>query len=134
MKKLANVQIQNEVCNLIRVIHCLLMQPFCCGPGMFCNCFPWSSCDPFQTEMKKWLKDINDNLLNNKGMYAKAICFAETGQGYGYWKDGSMAIIAIATTEETVSLLKSENTLQQGNSGDPNWGCWCCPAHKTRYL
>ena len=84
---------------------------------------PISHVDPFQTGMKAWLKRVNDILRPQKGL-CKALTFAETTTGGGYWKDGSLSIIVIAYSEEEVERLERTPVLQQGNSGDPNWGCW----------
>ena len=36
--------------------------------------------------------------------------------------------------EEEIARFKREPALQQGNSVDPNWACWCCPAHENYSL
>ena len=65
-------------------------------------------------------------------MYCKALCMAQTGQDGEHWEDGSLAVLAFAFDPQEVALLKETPVLLQGNSGDPNWGCWCCPAHEHR--
>jgi hypothetical protein len=126
-------QDRNSYCDFVRVLHFILMQPLCCGPGMFCNCFRWSDCDPFQQGMKQWLESVNKE-LDDKGAYIKILCFAETGNGGGHWQEGSLATLVIATTPGQVERLKAEPVLQQGHSGDANWACWCCPAHEGRVV
>ena len=94
---------------------------------------PVSAVDPFQSAMKRWLEDVNKTLRPRGGL-CKVLTFAETTTGGGYWKDGSLSIIVFAHSEEEVKRLEREPVLQQGNSGDPNWGCWGTTAHAGRVV
>ena len=134
MEKLAAVQAKNGVFDCCRCAILLLCWP-CIPPSPWwwaCMCLPWSKWDPFQIAMHEWLSAINRDLLRPKGMYAKAFCFKETGQSGEYWKDGTLATINIALTPQDVSRLEAQPVFQQSHSRDPNWGCWCLPAHAGR--
>ena len=116
-------------------IMCLLMQPLCCGPGAWCNAlFPWSDIDPFQIALHEWLAAFNREVLHERGMFIKGFSFAQTNEQGGQWNDGSWAVLAIGLTPRKIIWLKSQPVLQQGHSGDPNWGCWCCLAHNSRAI
>ena len=74
MKKLAQIQKESAaVCDGFRIIHLI------CGLylNLWCMAVPWSAtCDPFQKDMRNWLRDINTELLEPAGCYAKGFCFA----------------------------------------------------------
>ena len=126
MQELNEVQAQHEVCNGFRFLNFLACFPLLIPNILWFVCMwvlPISHADPFQTGMKAWLKRVNNILRPQKGL-CKALTFAETTTGGGYWKDGSLSIIVIAYREEEVERLERTPVLQQGNSGDPNWGCW----------
>jgi hypothetical protein len=136
MEKLAAVQAKNGVFDCCRcAILLLCCPPFMCLPSPWwwaCMCLPWSKWDPFQIAMHEWLGAINRDLLRPKGMYAKAFCFKETGQSGEYWSNGTLATINIAFTPQDVSRLEAQPVFQQSHSRNPNWGCWCLPAHAGR--
>jgi len=134
MYELQQAQNKHNMCDGVRFINficCLpLVPPF---PWWFmCMlCLPLSRVDPFQRAMKNWLEEVNI-VLHPRGGFCKILTFAETNADGGYWKDGSMSMIVFALSQNEVKRLEQEPVLQQGNSGDPNWGCWGTTAHAGR--
>lgn len=136
MSALSQVQGHQGDCDFMRTIHCLLCYPWVLPNPIFCLCnclVPWSKCDPFQVKLHEWMQEVNE-VLEPKGMYVKGMCFAETGKGGDHWKDGTLALLVFALTEKQSSRLKCMDPLQQGLSGNPNWGFWCCLSHKDRAI
>ena len=135
-QKLKEIQAQHDVCNGVRLLNFFTLWPFIVPNLAWFFCMwvlPVSRLDPFQTGMKAWLKLVNDTLAPQKGL-CKALTFAETTTGGAHWKDGSLSIIVIAYSEEEVERLERTPVLQQGNSVDPNWGCWGLTAHAGRVV
>jgi len=136
MCKLQVAQANHNKCDGVRFINFLCCWPFIppC-PWWFCCmfCLPLSHVDPFQRAMKSWLDEVN-TVLRLRGSFCKILTFAETNVDGDYWKDGSMSMIMFALNEEGVKRLEQESVLEQGNSGDPNWGCWGTTAHSGRVV
>jgi len=131
MKKLKDVQRKSSSHDWIRLLTLcgLIFAPML----LLLSCqLKTSKCDPFQIAMKNWLDEFN-KVLKPKGVYAKAFTFAEMGSGGGRG-DGALSILCFALDSAEIDRLEKEPALQQGNSGDPNWGCWCLPAHEGRVL
>lgn len=118
-------------CDLFRYHFCPLVFPF--APGLLCMLVPWSAYDPYQNSMRTWLADFNKE-LEPHGLYVKAFCFKQMRNGGAHWNDGTLATLAFALTSEEARHLQQQPVLQEGNSDDPNWACFCCPAHAHRVV
>lgn len=136
MRSLRAVQDSHNLCDGVRFINFCCCIPFVppCPWWFFCMLvLPLSRMDPFQRSMKKWLLKVNIALYS-RGSFCKILTFAETNASGDYWKDGSMSMLIFALNENGVKRLEQEPVLQQGNSGDPNWGCWGTTAHEGRVV
>ena len=136
MRSLKGVQERARDCDPCRALHCLLCYPWIIpnpvwiAANLFC---PWSQWDPFQRNLHKWLREVNDS-LESRGMYVKGMSFGKATTHGDKWDDGSLPVLMFALTGEQSSRLKREAILQEGNSGDPNWACWCCLSHRGRAI
>lgn len=84
---------------------------------------PWSSCDPFQVAMHKWLNDFNEE-LQPAGVRVKAFTFAQTNaDGHRHVDDGTaLGVLAFSLDDEEAMVLEMEPVLQVGHHPDQNCG------------
>ena len=131
MKKLKDVQRKNSSHDWIRLLtfSCFIAPVFL----LLCFLSKTSKCDHFQIAMKNWLDEFN-KVLKSKGVYVKAFTFKQMRSGGEFSGDATLSILCFALDSAEIDRLKNEPALQQGNSCDPNWGWWCCPAHQGRVL
>ena len=88
---------------------------------------PWSSCDPFQVAMHKWLDDFNAE-LQPAGVRVKAFTFAQTAaDGHRHADDGTaLSVLTFSLDEEEALVLEMEPVLQAGHHPDQNCGESVC--------
>ena len=98
-----------------------------------CCCVPWSRCDPFQVQLRRFLEDFNAALAPH-GVWVKAFSFKQTNGDGHFHKDEALATLVFALSPEERQVLEMEAVLQQGHSRDPNWACWCMPCHHGRVV
>ena len=135
MSALCEVQSSAKQCDALRCFCCLFCVPWIIPNPAYtlCNCLPWSNLDPFQINMKKWLKNVNV-VLEPKGAFVKAFCAKSADKNGADHKDNSLAFLAFALTPGKINELKNEKVLQEGNTADGGWGCWCCLSHRGRVV